>query len=209
MSTPGNKLTRAQGKVAVLALGYNGGINSLRAMRAEGTDRELQFLVDTWRLANPRIKATWDQMGKAFKLGGPVGKHLRVEKKGDDRMIRLPSGRAITYHKCKWDWVETQYGPREEASFADPKPPQGRARTYGGRLMENATQAVARDVMAEAIVRLHGAGYSVVGHVHDEILVEGRHSVEDVREIMNVSPPWAVGLPIDSAGFQCNRYKKG
>jgi DNA polymerase len=84
-----------------------------------------------------------------------------------------------------------------------------RTRTYGGRLVENATQAVARDVLAEALVRLHERGYTVVGHVHDEILVEEPAELEAVRRIMVASPPWAKGLPLDAEGFTANRYRKG
>lgn len=201
-------LTRAQGKIAVLALGYNGGVGSLRNMGAEGGDAALQIQVNQWRRANPNTVAFWGTMGEAFRLGGSVGNHVTVERDGDDRLLRLPSGRAIAYHHCKWTWVDTQYGPRREASFADPKIPT-RARTYGGRLSENVTQAIARDILAEALVRLHREGYDVVGHVHDEILIEGTGSVKDIREIVNVPPAWAKGLPIDSAGFQCARYQKG
>ena len=202
-------LSRAQGKVAVLALGYNGGVGSLRAMRAEGSDGALQILVNQWRTANPSIVKFWNTMGEAFRLGGPVGAHIRVERDGDTRLVWLPSGRAIRYHSCQWNWVDTQYGPRRETSFVDPKAYGGtRARTYGGRLSENVTQAIARDIMAESLVRLHAAGYDLAGHVHDEILVEGG-TVEEVRKIMNVSPAWAEGMPIDCAGFQCARYRKG
>lgn len=200
-------LTRKEGKVAVLALGYNGGINSLRVMGADGDDEKLQFLVNQWRGANPAIVGLWHTMDHAFKFGGPVGDHMFVEKEGTDRYIRLPSGRAIAYHDVKISWV-VKWGKRvQEASFKDPKPGAFRTSTYGGRLVENVTQAVARDVLAEALVRLDGAGYQVVGHVHDEILVLG--DVQDgVTKQMVQVPAWAQGLPIDGAGFVCARYRK-
>ena len=138
MSTPGNELTRAQGKVAVLALGYNGGVGSLRTMGAEGTDEALQMLVDQWRRANPAIVELWRTMGDAFRLGGDVGEHVSVERDGKDRLVRLPSGRAIVYHGVQWEWVDTTYGGRrQQASFIDPKKRGLRVRTYGGRLIEN------------------------------------------------------------------------
>ena len=209
MSTPGNRLTRAQGKVAVLALGYNGGPPSLRAMGAEGTDAELQVLVDKWRRANPAIVGLWAEMHEAFRTGGAVGERLTIEKDEHDRQLLLPSGRAIVYHDVKWEWVTTQYGTkRQQASFADPGRPGARARTYGGRLSENATQAVARDVLAEALIRMHEAGLRVVGHVHDEVLVEDG-SVEEVRRLMTEPPEWAAGMPIDGEVFRCARYRKG
>lgn len=222
MSTPDRPLDRSQGKVAVLALGYNGGINSLRAMGAEGNDEELKVLVTQWRRANPKIVRLWQILGDAFSEGGPVGSRLRVSESHDNMgrtvELHLPSGRAITYHNVKWE----RYRVKNEATgrmiakegwrYADPKNPFNpnmRIGTYGGRLTENATQAVARDIMAEALVRLENAGYRVVGHIHDEILVEGEHDVEEISQIMTQTPSWADGMPIDGEGFTCSRYRKG
>lgn len=211
MSTPSNPLTRKEGKVAVLALGYNGGVTSLRAMGAEGTDDQLKPLVYQWREANENIVSLWHRMDAAFRTGGPVGEFLTVEKDGADRYIRLPSGRAIGYHDCRSRWVE-KWGKRvQEMHFADPKPPSTRRMpTYGGRLVENVTQAVARDILAEALTRLVKDGKKVVAHVHDEILVEGPASEYGrVKQLMTVQPTWAPGLPLDAEGFPTARYRKG
>ena len=204
-------LTRKEGKVAVLALGYNGGINSLRVMGAEGDDRKLQYLVTQWRDANRHIVEMWAEMGEAFRYGGAVGQRMTIEKDGADRLLRLPSGRAVVYHDLKSRWKETPFGRRQVISFADPKGPGFRQDTYGGKLTENVTQAVARDILAEALVRLHQGGYEVVGHVHDEILVRGAWpgSVEEVTKVMVQSPTWADGMPIAGEGFTCERYRKG
>lgn len=208
MSTPTRKLTRSQGKVAVLALGYNGGINSLRAMGADGSDADLQVLVNQWRAANPAIVEFWRAMGAAFIRGGEVSDLVHVTADGSDRYVWLPSGRAITYHQVKAQWEETTYGPRPSLSFADPKKPGARVRTYGGRLTENAVQAVARDVLAGALVRLEAAGYRVVGHVHDEIIVEGAPPLDEVVRLMTATPAWGVGLPLDAKGEIVRRYRK-
>lgn len=203
---------RKQGKVAVLALGYNGGIGSLQAMGADGSRDELQFLVNQWRDANPSIVGLWAQLEQAFRVGGQVGDHLSVEKDGKDRLIRLPSGRAIVYHNCGLQWETDDYGrKRQRITFSDPKKRGLRTGTYGGRLSENVTQAVARDVLAEALLRLHKWGYGLVGHVHDEILVHGvgTRSVQAVSTIMTELPTWAAGLPVDAEGFTCARYRKG
>jgi len=191
-------LTRAQGKVAVLALGYNGAVASLRNMGAVGTDAELRLMVKQWRRANPRIVELWDILGDAFRYGGEAGR-LRVETDGADRLLFLPSGRPIVYHKVLG-------GSR--LTFASPK--GFRADTYGGRLCENATQAVARDLLGEALVRLEDAGLAVVGHVHDEVLVEaGEDDLETVERIMCAPTSWSGDLPIACAGFYTYRYKKG
>lgn len=209
MSTPSNPMGRKQGKVAVLALGYNGGVNALRAMGAEGTDEQLKPLVSQWRAANPAIVDLWWEMDTAFRKGGTVGNFVTVEKDGSDRYIRLPSGRVIGYHDCRLRWVEKWGKSVQEVHFADPKGPGIRTATYGGRLTENLTQAVARDVLSEALVRLDRAGLEVVGHVHDEILVHGTETVDDVKQIMVQQPTWAGGLPLAAEGFTCPRYRKG
>ena len=133
---------------------------------------------------------------------------MQVEVDGGTRWLRLPSGRAITYHGCKFDLAETPYGMKPQPTFIDPRINQ-RVKTYGGRLTENVTQAVARDILSEAIVRLQENGYKVAGHVHDEILVEGEHDLAEITRIMIQQPSWAEGLPLDGAGFNCNRYRKG
>lgn len=207
-------LTRKEGKVAVLALGYNGGVKSLQAMGAEGEDRKLQFIVDQWRKTNFQIVKSWWRMQEAFGEGGPVGEFMEVQVDGDDRLIWLPSGRAITYHEVRWEKyvvIDPDTGKRlwkEGFRFADPKKKGARVGTYGGRLTENVTQAVARDILAEAIVRLQRAGKEVVGHVHDEVLVLGNHSIEEITKIMVEPPAWATGLPISAEGFTCPRYRK-
>jgi DNA polymerase len=132
-----------------------------------------------------------------------VGDHLTVEKDGRNRFVRLPSGRALGYYDCRWDATDKGMA----ASFMDHR--YGRSRTYGGSLTENAVQAVARDVLAEALVRLDALGYTVVAHTHDEVIIEGTHPVEEIANIMCQPLWWSDGLPIDAAGFTCERYRKG
>lgn len=203
---------RKQGKVAVLALGYNGGVNSLRAMGADGSDAELQALVDQWRKANSNIHRFWEKLEKAFRSGDgrPVGR-LRVEKDGRDRHLVLPSGRAIVYHDCRGKWEKDRWGRRvQKITFRDPKKNGFRVDTYGGRLTENATQAVARDVLAAGIQNLEGAGFKVVGHVHDEVLVEtgDPDSIAPISDLLTKNPKWADGLPLAAEGYRCRRYRK-
>jgi DNA polymerase len=214
MSTPSTPLTRSQGKVAVLALGYNGGTNSLRAMGAEGDNDTLQRLVNVWRKANPRIVKLWATMQDAVESGGRVGPHIKITRRGDSMKMHLPSGRAISYHGVKWeryvviDKATGKKSFKEGWRYSDPKMGGARIGTYGGRLVENATQAIARDVMAEAIIRLDEAGYEVVGHVHDEVIVEGT-DLEGITALMTQTPIWGRGLPIDGEGFVTERYRKG
>ena len=198
---------RKEGKVAVLALGFQGSINSLRVMGAKGSDEELLQIVRGFRTANANIQQFWYDMGDAFMKGGRVGKFIRVEADGTDRRVYLPSGRAIEYHGYRTIWTETEYGRKASPSFIDPRT-GARTRTYGGRLTENVVQGVARDVMADALVRLDERGFNPVGHVHDEILSQD-HRLEQIKEIMIEQPDWAPGLPIDAEGFRTYRYMKG
>lgn len=212
-------LSRAEGKVAVLALGYNGGANSLRAMAGEGTigglsdDQLYEQYIWPWREANSNIVKLWKILEAKFVSGGDVMGLLSWEKDGRDRLLRLPSGRFIAYRNCrketrqKFNVHKNKWEERQVLTFAGS---QGfRVDTYGGRLAENATQAVARDVLAEAVIRLEDAGYDVVAHVHDEILVQTTDDWHDVQRIMVESPAWATGLPIDGEGFNTYRYRKG
>jgi DNA polymerase len=210
-------LTRSEGKVAVLALGYGGGPSSLRALGGSDgaiagcSDEELyERFVYPWRNANPAIVKMWKTIESRFRTGGPVGQHMNIEKANGnrDRLIRLPSGRPVAYRRCRIERAPSKWRPdAERLTFWSPI--GYRTDTYGGRLAENVTQAVARDILAEALVRLESAGHRVVAHVHDEILVEGEHDVAEIAAIMSHPPKWAAGMPIDGEGFNCHRYKKG
>lgn len=206
----GPQYARKDGKVAVLALGFQGAVNSLRVMGATGTDQELKRIVDLYRETNPRIKRLWYDLGDAFRAGGKVGQHLEIIADGKDRALVLPSGRALVYHNVSHRTVQGPYGPRVRASFEVwQNGRRYRQDTYGGKLTENATQAVARDYLGEGLVRLHDAGYSVVGHVHDEVITEGTSDIDGIKALMIQTPEWATGLPMDAEGFVTERYRKG
>lgn len=217
MSTPTKKLTRSQGKVAVLALGFAGGINSLKAMGAEGTKDELNLLVRQWRKANPNIVQFWSDIDEAIAQGGSVGQHIKIkhsrDKRGVTMHVQLPSGRSLNYHGLKWqryrleDKNTGKFVSKEGWTYLDPRG-KGFIGTYGGRMTENVVQATARDIMAEAMVNLEQHGYHVVGTVHDELLIEGAHNVNHVRDIMCATPHWCPGMPIDAEGGHMRRYAK-
>ena len=209
----GEGYTRQEGKTAALALGYQGALGSLLAMGATGSESELLALVVNWREANPRIVALWRELEARFWSGGDVGERLTVTRSGRDRLIRLPSGRELVYHGVAKRRVRkkrddgTTY-ERDELSFIAPLPNAPRTPTYGGRLTENVTQAVARDVLAHALVRLEREGYRVVGHVHDEVLIEGAHDVGEVARVMCADVGWNNGLPLGAEGYVTERYRK-
>lgn len=210
------KPLRKKGKVAVLALGYGGGINALKAMGAEGTDAELEEIKQTYRAANPRIAKFWADMDRAMRnRSGRVGEYITVHPKANGLVtIKLPSGRELFYHKLHFRTVSKFDKEVEALHFLDPKSHRAVIPTYGGRLTENVTQAVARDVLAHALVNLDKENVPVVAHVHDEVIAEGGVSVERMKELMGagpgnpLAPPWADGLPLAAEGYYCARYRK-
>lgn len=210
------KPLRKKGKVAVLALGYGGGINALKAMGAEGTDAELEEIKQTYRAANPRIAKFWADMDRAMRnRSGRVGEYITVHPKANGLVtIKLPSGRELFYHKLHFRTVSKFDKEVEALHFLDPKSHRAVIPTYGGRLTENVTQAVARDVLAHALVNLDRENVPVVAHVHDEVIAEGGVTVERMKELMGagvgnpLAPPWAGGLPLAAEGYYCARYRK-
>ena len=208
-------LTRQQGKVAVLALGYQGGENSLRHMGAKGSDSELKAMKVQWRRANRRIVKFWEELEAAFWEGGRAG-NIRVEKVGRDRHVYLPSGRFLCYRKVKKEawYFQDEDGDRVRKYGIRFSNSRGRTDTYGGRLAENIVQAVSRDLLGDLLVRLADQGYRTVGHVHDEVIVEtsdanSARDMADIELLMSQGPDWAEGLPLAAEAFVCDRYQKG
>lgn len=210
------KPLRKKGKVAVLALGYGGGINALKAMGAEGTDAELEEIKQTYRAANPRIARFWADLDRAMRnRSGRVGEYISIHPKANGLVtIKLPSGRELFYHKLHFRTVSKFDKEVEALHFLDPKSHRAVIPTYGGRLTENVTQAVARDVLAHALVNLDRENVPVVAHVHDEVIAEGGVTVERMKELMGagpgnpLAPQWADGLPLAAEGYYCARYRK-
>ncbi|QRN90750.1 DNA polymerase [Mammaliicoccus sciuri] len=210
---------RQKGKVSELALGYQGGAGALKAMGAldMGIDEsELQGLVDSWRNANPNIVRFWYAVQEAavhtVKTRQVNHTHgLKFYMFKGALMIELPSGRSLSYLKPKlrqnrWgsDVIVFKGQDSITRKWTD-------IDTYGGKLVENIVQATARDLLAVSLVRLEKAGYEVVAHVHDEIIVEvpkGSRALSDIEDIMSQPVRWAEGLSLDSDGFVSEFYMK-
>ncbi len=214
-----NSHLRSRGKVAELALGYQGAAGSLIAMGAlkQGlTEDDLPGIVQNWRESNPNICKLWQNMEvccmKALKSAQPVQitDSLRCYKSGKALYIELPSGRSLVYPYIKRG---TNHFGRECLVYygKDQKTGKwGSLSTYGGKLVENVTQAVARDLLAEALLNLEKSGLPVVGHVHDEVIIEAdpEVTVDQVVSQMTALPGWAQGLPVDAEGYEGQFYRK-
>ena len=209
---------RQKGKVAELACGYGGAAGALISMGALDmglSEDELPGLIDDWRTANPHIVQFWWDVEKAAMdtvkdhRERNVGR-IRFQFYANTLWVVLPSGRKLAYIKPRLQ--PNRFG-RMAMTFESLNAANkwSRGETYSGKLVENCTQSTARDLLAEAMWRMEQAGLDIVGHVHDEVILEvpkGTITVEDVCSIMNQNPVWADGLVLSSAGYRGDYYFK-
>ena len=212
--TKGSDL-RQKGKICELAFGFGGGVGALKAMGEELPENEMKTLVSSWRSANPNIVKFWRAVEEAAKEAVREKVSVKINRlefkcNSGFLFITLPSGRKLSYikpriEKNKYEWESITYeGVGTGKSWE-------RIETYGGKLAENCTQAIARDILAEAMLRLDEAGYRIVMHCHDEVVLEvekGKGSVDKVCRSMSEVPEWADGLPLAAEGYECEFYRK-
>ncbi|MEA5015026.1 MAG: DNA polymerase [Candidatus Limiplasma sp.] len=206
---------RQKGKQAVLSCGYGGGVAALKNMGARMPEEEMQPLVDAWRAANPRIVRLWHALDAAVHRvlethgGARIGR-VTLFWQENRLCIHLPSGRRLTYLSPRF--VTNRFGSRSLGYLGVRANGQfALQETFGGKLAENITQAIARDLLAHAMLNLEKAGYPIVFHVHDEVVLElpvGKGAVEEVCGVMAHAPPWAEGLPLRADGYECAFYHK-
>lgn len=206
---------RQKGKQATLSCGYGGGVGALKAMGAKMPEEEMQPLVDAWRAANPHIVRFWNALGNAVSEviekhnSVRVGKVVVYRKEGH-LLIRLPGGRDLCYLSPRF--VTNRFGSRGIGYLAASAGGKMELQeTFGGKIAENCTQAIARDLLAHAMLNLEAAGYPIVFHVHDEAVMEvpiGQGSVEEACRVMAIPPDWARDLPLRADGDEMTYYKK-
>lgn len=211
---------RQKGKVSELALGYQGGPNALITMGALKMglkEEELPMLVRMWRNANKAIVAFWNTVQDAAitcvrdNTLEKIQHGISFFMERGVLFIELPSKRRLAYLRPKL--VNSKFGGMALTyeGMSQTTKQWTRQDTYGGKLVENIVQAVARDCLADAMLRLDAAGYNEVMHVHDEIVMEepyGKGSLEEVNKIMGTTIPWAKGLPLKADSYECEFYKK-
>ena len=215
--TKGSPL-RQKGKLAELGLGFGGASGALISMGALDmglTEEELPPLVAAWRKANPHITQFWWDVDAAAiktvteKQRTKVGRII-FEYRSGILFITLPSGRKLSYVKPRM--AVNKFG-RDGLTYEgiSENKKWSRIETYGPKLVENIVQGTARDLLAEAMLRVEKKGYPIVMHCHDEIIAEvpeGVGSVDEMCEVMAVQPAWAEGLPLRADGYQCSFYQK-
>lgn len=218
---------RQYGKAATLALGYGGGTSALITaghLDKDTPEEELLDIRNRWRQANPAIVQFWRTVEAAAKQAVTTGRYIELQngrlafarecdpKNGQDFLtIRLPNGRKLYYvnphigtNRFGLDsicyWGQNQQTKKWTV-----------LETYGGKLTENITQAVARDCLAETIQRLEAAGFPVVFHIHDEVVIDASPEVANltaVEKIMKQPPGWAPDLPLNADGWTNPFFKK-
>lgn len=224
---PRNRFT-VSGKL-VHNCGFGGGIGAFQSMAknfgVQVTDERADELKTAWREANPKICKLWYDLENAalWAVRNPntpkkVTKHdITFISKGSFLLLTMPSGRTLYYpypeihpKETPWGEIKDQLTYMTQDSLTKK---WGRCSTYGGSLTENITQALARDILAEGMLRVTDAGYPIVMHVHDEIvsevLIESElHSLKDFEKLMSTPPEWALDMPIVATGWEGVRYKK-
>ena len=207
---------RQKGKIATLACGYQGALGALKAMGGIEmglSEDELQSIVDSWREANPNIVSLWWDIDSVVKRvvktrSKEEYKNLVISYEKGILFIELPSKRRLAYPKAKIGM--NRFGGESvvyEGIVVGNK--WDKIESYGGKFVENIVQAIARDILAEAMMRLEKKGFNIVMHIHDEVVIESdSSSIEEINEIMSLVPNWAPGLILDADGFESKFYKK-
>lgn len=215
---------RQKGKVATLALGYQGGPPALIAMGALSmglTEEELPDIVQRWRQANPRIRDLWYSIESAavsvLQTAQPQAIRGLIFSLEADMLygqtfltVRLPSGRKLYYPRPFLK--ENQFGKMAVHYYAVGQATRkwGVESTYGGKMTENIVQAIARDCLAVTLDRIDALGLQVVFHVHDEVIIDApmNVTVDEICDLMAEPIPWAPGLILKGAGFESSYYMK-
>lgn len=217
-----NHHRRQAAKTAVLACGYGGGKNALLAFGADKmgmSDEDMIETVDLWRKANPNAVRLWKDLERAA-IRCVVHGTTQVSRTGGIRFdfergilwMTLPSGRRIAYFGAQYGESRWKNGRTLSYMGIEQKTHKwARLETWGGRLVENLTQATARDCLRDAMIHLTDAGFDIRAHIHDEVVITeplGGRTVEDVAAIMGQDLPWAPGLPLRGDGYTCDFYMK-
>ncbi len=191
---------------------------AMGALKMGLTEAELPGIVSAWRRANPNIVRLWRDLEAAAlqavkdRVTVQLQHGLKFYFSGGVLFMQLPSGRSLAYVKPRIE-PDERFG-RDKLTYEGMEQTSRkwcRISTYGGKLAENCVQAIARDCLAAALLRLNGAGYKIVAHIHDEAVLDVPHgfgSLKDVEAIMSHPMDWAPGLPLSAASFETDFYRK-
>lgn len=219
-----NAELRQKGKIAVLALGYGGGVSALEAMggsRMGLSQQEEKDIMLRWREANPKIVKLWKVIElaaiRALQTGETItiNRGIEVGRHWGCLTIKLPSGRTICYPRASIG-VERNDGWRGDHPIIEYEglnqitKKWEKIRTYGGKLTENVVQSIARDILGIVILRAYHESLNIVFHIHDEIIVEAEadQTLKDVETLFSEPISWCTDLPLKGAGYSTPYYLK-
>ena len=219
-----NAELRQKGKIAVLALGYGGGVSALEAMggaRLGLSEDEEKEIVQLWRKSNQNITQLWQTLEAAAIKAIQTGESVRISRgsvvgrQWGMLTSTLPSGRTLCYPRVSIG-IERNDGWRGDHEIIEYEGTNqttkkwGKIRTYGGKLTENVVQAIARDILGVVILRARDAGLPVVFHIHDEIIVEAApgQTLQQVEDLFSKPITWCSDLPLKGAGYTTPYYLK-
>jgi DNA polymerase len=178
-------------------------------------EEELQGIVDRWRAANPNIVQFWRQIDRAViktikERRGCVVRGIGFRYKSGMLFIQLPSGRVLSYVRPR---IGTNRFGGESVLYQGVHSMTHKwceIESYGAKFVENIVQATARDLLLFSMLMFRVAGYDIVGHVHDEVILEApmHYTVGNAVAVMHKMPEWAQGLSLRAAGYECQYYKK-
>ena len=207
---------RQKGKIAELALGYGGSVNALIRMGALQmglNQEELPDIVSRWRRSNPAIVDLWSDVDQAIRRC--ISKRIALKHRfftidcdGEYLSIQLPSGRKLFYRHPRLEYEQNRLCFAYDGMTTGKG--WGTVSSYGAKVVENITQAIARDVLAEALFRLEEAGYDLVFTVHDEVVISDSNekALDDICRILHTPPSWAPALNLKAEGYVCDFYMK-
>lgn len=216
---------RQKGKIAELACGYGGSVGAMISMGALDMglkEEELPGIIERWRAASPNIAQFWwntdtafktaiRRRGQQFSIKGPHPMPIIYRDDTAALSLTLPSGRVLNYIRPQLG--VNKYGSESITYEGNDSGHWGRVESFGGKCVENITQAVARDCLALAMLRVSQMGYDIVFHVHDEMIVEvekekAETALQDMLKAMADPIPWASDLLLKGDGYLCDYYKK-
>jgi DNA polymerase len=220
---------RQVGKTCELAFGYMGGVNAWYNFDNSGkySETEIEGFRDQWRGEHPKTCAFWygseeaallaiENEGKETNFRNLIGYQVVNDSAGKWLACTLPDGKMLWYfnpcvQKRRMPWGKDKWSIQYEGKDSKRGGSWGKVWSYGGMLVENIVQAVSRQLMVEAMIRVEVYGYPVILTVHDEIVSEvdkGFGSLAEFEELMSRNPPWAEGCPISVDGWEGQRYRK-
>jgi DNA polymerase len=202
-----NPQLRHDVKTMVLGCGYGAGVSRFASM-SNIPEVEAATRVQRYRAKMSKVKNLWNEYNEDIAGANEANKTLHTEF-----TVELPNGRVLNYGVIREGYGKSKRGPKEYLAKVPRNGRQVDVRLWGGLVAENASQALARDIFSDMLLRVDKAGYKIIMHVHDELVIEtsekeAEHTLKEVTSIMSTPPEWIPDIPLDAEGSILTRYEK-